>query len=146
MEDVEGFCAMHASRALANWATPETTPVDALLVLMDRSHEQVRQNSILVLAQLKEKRAVDLIAQRLAYDRDRATASKALQKYGPAAEKAVLGILKHPNKEARKEACYVLQFIGTKDSVPALEEVAGSGNADLSRTAKAAVAAIKSRP
>jgi HEAT repeat protein len=146
MEDVEGFCAMHASRALANWATPETTPADTLMVLMDRSHEQVRQNSMLVLAQLKEKRATDLIAQRLAYDRDRATASKALQKYGPLAEKAVLGMLSHPNKAAQKEACYVLQFVGTKESIPVLEGVAGSGNADLARTAKAAVAAIKSRP
>jgi HEAT repeat protein len=145
MEDVEGFCAMHASRALANWATPETTPADTLIVLMDRPHEQVRQNSMLVLAQLKEKRSVDLIAQRLALDRDRATASKALQNFGPLAEKAVVGMLNHPNKAVQKEACYVLQFIGTQESVTALEKLSGSGNAELGRAAKAAVAAIKSR-
>ena len=90
-------------------------------------------------------------ARRLADHFDRPRARRALEAFGPAAEKAVLPYLSDKEKDRglRIEACHVLQTIGTRDSTAALEAVtrsAGPLDRDLVKAANEALAAIAARP
>ena len=43
---------------------------------------------------------------------------------GPVAEPAVLQQLQHPDESVRTEACRILKVMGTKESIPVLQELA----------------------
>jgi hypothetical protein len=70
---------------------------------------------------------------------------KALKAYGPAAETAVLPQVESSDAWAAADACRVLQVIGTKKSLDALEKAAKSSSWMVNRPAQTALEAIKLR-
>jgi HEAT repeat protein len=107
-----------AARALVTWATRADVP--ALLDAIDDHSGGVRAAVMEALGNLKDERAVSPVALRLTTG-DRGHAAAALQKMGPMAEKEVLKYLDDQDGGTRTEACKVLQRIGTRESLPALE-------------------------
>jgi predicted Zn finger-like uncharacterized protein len=71
---------------------------------------------------------------------------QALEKVGPAAEPAIQGQLRSTDRNLRRDLCALLGRIGTRSSLPAMENLAAT-DADpvVKRTASAAVRAIQGR-
>lgn len=132
-----------AARALQNWATSKTVP--ALLKALDDDFLVVRMSVMNTLGRLKEAKAVEPIAARLASYQDRVVASRVLQEMGSVAEAAVSKRLKHEEWQARYEACKILGKIGTKKSVPALKKALDDSNPLVQSTAQRAIAEIEGR-
>jgi HEAT repeat protein len=74
------------------------------------------------------------IARRLVDDPDRAI--PLLKQAGPAAEDAVLEVLKSDNRRAKAGAIEVLRAIGTDKSLPAIREIAAGSDTQLSGPAR----------
>jgi HEAT repeat protein len=135
-----------AAHALAVWGTPES--VNLLIELLEARTPNVRGAALGALAALQDDHAIEPVARRLIDHFDRPHARRALEAFGPAAEKAVLPYLSDKDKGVRIEACHILQTIGSKDSTAALEAVANSAgrfDQDLIQAAKNALAAIAAR-
>jgi HEAT repeat protein len=64
---------------------------------------------------------------------------------GPAAEKVVLGLLSERNTDTQKQACNILQQIGTAESLDALQKLVGDSEQSVSQAAVDAIRAIKLR-
>jgi hypothetical protein len=122
LRDSDGHVHDAAARALVTWATPETVP--ALLDALDNDSETVRHAAMEALGRLRDARAVQPLALRLALPSDRKHAGQALQNLGPAAEPEVVKYLHDPDEAVQIEACKVLKRVGTKASVPALQVLA----------------------
>lgn len=129
-----------AARALQHWATQESIP--ALLKLLGDKSPLVRGCAIQALGRLKATSAIDRLI-RLWPDEFYVTA--ALKQMGPAAEPAVLKQLSSDNDRMRSEACQVLEEIGTKKSIPALEKAQNDSNFLVKHSAKNALKAIARR-
>lgn len=129
-----------AANALQYWATQESIPV--LLKLLGDKSAFVRGHAIQALGRLKATSAIDRLV-RLWPDEYHVTA--ALKQMGPAAEPAVLKQLSGDDERLRSEACQVLEEIGTKRSIPALEKVQKDSNAIVKLFAKNALKAIQRR-
>lgn len=137
------FTRLAALKALETWGVKDNVP--GLLKLV--SHEDVfaRMGVMTVLGKLKDERAADALAARLPEFGDRRHAADALKAIGPPAEKAVLKLIKHTDLFLRHEVCNILKDIGTKDSIPALEEATLDGNGLVANSAKAALKAVEGR-
>lgn len=141
--DGDGFIRQQAAETLGNWATPATVP--ALLKCAEGSGFDARA-AARALGNLKEKRAVPILAARLADMSWRFEAATVLKAIGPAAEGPVAKLLKDKDWGVRLEACRILQQVGTKDSLRALEPVAaGDENPLVKQTAAGAMDAIRGR-
>ena len=133
-----------AAQALGRWGTGEDVP--ELIRLLGSPSPDTRAAAMSALASLKDDRGAAAIAQRLTDFLDRDEARQALQAMGPVAEKAVLPLLNDADPQKRVAACGVLQAVGTRESLPALEIAAHDTNPDLARAAGDAAQAIKGRP
>jgi HEAT repeat protein len=122
LEDTDAMARDQAARALVAWATPDTGP--ALLKAVDHPANAVRHPAMEALGKLKEERAAKPLAEHLSVVADRKVASTALVAIGANAEDEVAKQLGSKDKAVQLEACKVLQAIGTKASVPALEAAA----------------------
>jgi HEAT repeat protein len=111
-----------AAKALVVWATKDNVP--ALIKALDHQSAGVRHPALEALGKLKDERSVEPVARRLTQGADRTQAVKALQALGPPAEKEALKYLQAQDKAVRIAACHVLQEVGTKASVPALQATA----------------------
>jgi HEAT repeat protein len=109
-----------AAENLATWGTQDNVP--ALLEALDTDATQVRWAIMNTLANFKDERAVEPLAERLTVGIDRIGAAKALKAIGPAAEQSVLQHIEHPERSIRLQIYQLLQHIGTEASVPALEQ------------------------
>jgi serine/threonine protein kinase len=135
-----------AAHALAVWGTDDSVPL--LIELLEARTPNVRGAALTALAALKDDRAIEPVARRLIDHFDRPHARRALEAFGPAAEKTVLPYLSDKDKWVRIEVCHILQSIGSKDSTAALEAVAKSAgrfDQDLIQAANNALAAIAAR-
>src|SRR5207244_1590321 len=94
---------------------------------------------------LKDERAAEPLAGCLGDFQLRGHAVVALKALGPAAEKAVLRLLEHPDVGIRVRACGILQEVGTRASVPALEKAAKDDHAGYAAAAAKALQAIAGR-
>jgi HEAT repeat protein len=122
LDDADFSARADAVRALGVWGTKENVP--ALLAVLQKDKEFVpRHGAMEALARLKDDRAIEPIAARLAIPADRNAAAKALQDIGPAAEKAVRAQLNDPDNWTKTEACHVLRVIGSRQSLPALQRL-----------------------
>jgi uncharacterized protein YjiS (DUF1127 family) len=130
-----------AAEALGVWGSKANVP--ALLRAMNEW--QNRRAAMLALGRLKDGRAAEPLASRLEDLGDRQVAAEALKALGPAAEKAVLQRLRHPDEFVRVEACRVLKVVGTRDSLPALNKVVAENDLAVSPEAKNAIQAITAR-
>jgi|GEM_PF-2850995 len=141
--DGDGFLRQQAAEALTNWATPKAIP--ALLKCAEGSGFDARA-AVRALGSLKEKRAVPILAAKMGDMSWRFEAAVALKAIGPTAEGPVARLLKDKDWGVRLEACRILQQVGTKDSLKALEPVAASDeNPLVKQTAAAAMETIRGR-
>ena len=84
--------------------------------------------------------------EQLQYNSSRNTdAADALGRIGPAAETAVLGLLKERSNATRWQACGILKRIGTSKSLPALKDLSLASSKELSEAASEAYRAIEAR-
>lgn len=131
-----------AAAAFSTWATKEDTPT--LIKLLDSESMTVRSNALQALGRLKATTAIDRIIQQL--PEDQFVAVMALNEMGSAAEPAALKLLTQGDRAAREQACQILQQVGTKKSLPALEKVRKSENDSLMRlSTEQAIQAIEHR-
>ncbi|MBV9126137.1 MAG: hypothetical protein JO112_22535 [Planctomycetes bacterium] len=137
LNDQDTFTRDDAAKVLAVWGTRENVP--ALLTAL-RSPGPNHGAVIEALGRLKDPRAVVPVAQQLTNVFDRDSAVTALETMGPMAEPEVDRYLTNPDLMARREACKILQVIGTKASLPGLE--AAARDPILRNDAEAAINAI----
>lgn len=143
LADPDSSIRQQAAEALANWATPAVAP--ALLKCLEGNGFDSRAAGR-VLGTLQEKRAAPLLAAKLADLSWRFEAGAALRAIGPAAEAPVAKLLKDKDWGVRLEACRILQQIGSKDSLKALDALAaGDDNPLVKQTATLAAQAIRAR-
>jgi hypothetical protein len=123
-----------AVKALGTWATRADTPY--LIGLLDDNDGGVKEETLYVLAKLKDPAAAVAIVEVLPHYRDQAR--DALKAIGSPAESAVRALLQHPDTGIRIEACRLLKVIGTQAShkdLLELTEDSDSGVAEAARTA-----------
>jgi len=144
VSDSDMFSRMTAMNFLSRHATSEQVPV--LIKVLADSDVGIRQNAIKALARLGDPRAigplVDLVARGGTFDQD---ATRALVSAGPDAEKAVRSLLNEKSVNTRRQACEILQQIGTRDSLESLQKQMADPDQQLSQAAVEAVRAINAR-
>ncbi len=113
LDDQDGFLVIEVARAMARWLTPETVP--ALIGKLSDSRHGVRWEVIKILGELGDARAAGPIAERL--KEDDIHADPALRRLGPAAEPALIEVLKNPDPILRMKACRILRVVGGKDTL-----------------------------
>jgi hypothetical protein len=143
--DTDSFVRMTSANFLGTHGTTNQVPV--LLKLLKDTDWSSRQAATKALERLKDERAIipltDAIAQGgSAYGQD---ASAALINIGQPAETAVLALLNERNIDTRRQACTILQNIGTNASLAALQSQVGESDQSLSQAAMEAIHQIKMR-
>jgi hypothetical protein len=143
--DSDSFTHSTAASFVASHAT--TNEVPTLLKLLKDSDWSIRSAAVKALGRLKDERAIvplaDLVARgSTSYGQD---ASSALMSIGAPAEKAVIALLSERNIETERQACNILQQIGTSDSLEPLQKFVGDSEQNVSQAAVDAIRAIKQR-
>jgi predicted Zn finger-like uncharacterized protein len=133
---------------LTKYATKDQVPV--LLKLMEGNGEGHRTQVIEALGRLKEEKGIPLIVKSLSEPIEHTVADRALTDIGAASEKPLLEELKTTDKAITKIYCVrVLAKVGTKDSLPALEDIlkdtSPTRSRNLENEARKAIDAIKKR-
>ena len=137
------FIQSRAIEALKNWATPESVP--ALIKVLSVRESTVKRAAIEALCRFKPKEAIEPVAQQLSNQMIRNAAAKFLKSIGPDAEDAVLAQLNDNNFMGRATVCDILGVIGTKKSIPVLEQVVLNDTRGAARNARRALIAVKAR-
>ena len=122
--------------------------VPALIALLEGPGRNAAQhNQIMeILGELKDERAIAVIARRLTAAPERATASKVLKAMGAGVEDEVWQYLTHKDGNVKVEACNILATVGTKKSIEPLRKLAAGNMRDNAvKAAKAALEAIEKR-
>jgi HEAT repeat protein len=137
---------------LANHGGKEQVPL--LIKALNDPDTAMRTTIAKGLGRIKDPRAIEPLANLLATapsdqpyfrpNRESAVAD-ALVQIGPAAEPAVLALLKEKNIETRCQACNMLKQIGTKKSLGPLKDVTLNPSKELSEAAAEACRSIQSR-
>ena len=143
--DSDSFVRMTAAGFLASYGTTNQIPL--LLKLLKDSDWSTRQSATKLLGKLKDERAIQPLVNLLARGGNMSgpDLNTALINFGAPAEKAVLGLFSEKNLETQRQACLILQQIGTGESVAALQRVVGDGDSSLSQAAVEALRAIQQR-
>ena len=144
--DSDQFVRMNAANFLGAYGTTNQTSV--LLKLLKDSDWSTRQPAIQLLVKFKEPHAIQPLADLLARGGNGMNGeqvSSALINFGPAAENAVLTLLDEKNVETQRQACAILQQIGTSESLDALQKLVGDSEQTVSQAAVDAIRAIKQR-
>ena len=136
---------MGAASFLADHATTNQMPV--LLKLLRSSDGSAQQNAMKALGRLEDPAAIQPLVDVLAANPNmgQMDLNRALIRFGPAAEPAVLTLFTEKNTETRRQACAILQEIGTTNSLPTLQNAAGDPDQSLSQAAADAIRHIKLR-
>jgi hypothetical protein len=150
--DPEETVRRAALTIVANHGGKEQVPL--LIKSLSDSDAGVRNAVAKGLGRIKDPRAIEPLATLLATgqsdqpyfrsNRDSAVA-EALVHIGPAAEPAVLALLKEKNVETRIQACNVLRQVGSKKSLGPLKDLTTNPSKELSEAAAEACRAIQSR-
>jgi HEAT repeat protein len=147
-DDSDMRTRQQAVHVLAKYATKDQGP--ALMKLLEGKADGQRAEVIAALGRLKEEKAAPLLVKCLGEVTDRTAAEKALTDIGSGSEKAILAELKSNDKSLVRTACIrLLAKVGTKDSLPTLEDIAKDLGARSSKAlmieANKAIDAIKQR-
>lgn len=143
LNDRDTFIQGDAIKAVGVWGSKDSVP--ALIKLLKHNWVFTRQAVYDVLPTFKDERSVEPIAQGLKDFAERRHAAAALVALGPMAEKAVLPYLSTGDEFLKRDVCDILAEIGTKASVPALEESAKGKQPLAVQAAKKALARIAER-
>jgi len=143
--DSDQFTRMTAASFLGNHATTNQLPV--LIKLLKDADWTTRQAAAKALGRLHDERAAQPLADTLARNSNISgmDISSALINLGPGAEKAVLTLLNERNVETQRQACTILQQIGTSDSLAPLQKLMTDADTSVSQAAADAVRAITQR-
>jgi hypothetical protein len=144
MSDSNRAVRQTVARALGVWGTEAA--LAPLVKALEDPEPAVRWAAIDALGALKDPRAAEPLARHLAQGTDSMPTARALISLGPPAQRAVIGSLKAKSPEVRREACRVLQSIGGRQSVPALETATGDSDPLVAMLAKEALKAVNARP
>jgi HEAT repeat protein len=137
---------------LANHGTKDQVPL--LIKGLNDPDTGTRTAVAKGLGRLKDPRAVEPLVNLLATGQNdqpyyrpnrESAAAEALVRIGPAAEPAVLALLKEKNLDTRMQACNVLKQIGTKKSLGPLKDLTLNPSKELSEAAAEACRSIQSR-
>jgi hypothetical protein len=143
--DSDSFVKMTAANFTGSHATTAQVPV--LLKLLKDSDWSARQNATKALSRLKDERAIQPLVDLVARGSNMGgqDIASALNNFGAAAEKPVLALLNERNAETQRQACNILQQIGTGESLDALQKLVGDSEQQTSQAAVDAIRAIKLR-
>lgn len=143
MKTSDHFLKVSSVKALAVWGTPSAGP--ALLEALKDKDVFVRKGALEVLGGIKVKEAPAAVASLLIEHSSRADAAKTLKAMGPMAEEAVLAMINDRDGWVQREACQVLEVIGTKASLEPIKKYGESGKPFAKDTADKALKAIEQR-
>ncbi len=155
LDDRDGGTRLEGMRALLVWCGPESVPALVKLLESDPTGfdgEECRKKAIDALVKLKDPRGAAAIARNWKNPFEREWTRRSLEALGPAAEDAVRPYLTDRDWGVRVEACRTLKRVGTRKSLPALEETLANtrtmygGYRDVADAAREAINAIKARP
>ena len=134
-----------AANFLSTHATTNEVPV--LIKLLKDSDWSSRQYAAKALGRLKDPRAIQPLTDVIARsgNMNSQDANAALISIGAPAEKAVLDLLNERNADTQRQACAILQQIGTDASLDALQKLVGDSEQQTSQAAVEAIRAIKMR-
>jgi hypothetical protein len=132
-----------AVQALGVWGTQENLPT--LIKALDSRDGLTRKKGIEALARFKDLATIEPIARRLGSSYDGSAAVEALIKLGPASEKTALRALTSKDERVRRDACKILEKIGTSDSLATLTAAKQDSDAFVRVGAEQAVRAITRR-
>jgi len=143
--DSDSFVKMTAANFVGPRATANQVPV--LLKMLKDADWSARQNAAKALGRLKDERAIQPLADLVARGSNMGSqdASSALINIGAPAEKAVIALLSERNAETQRQACSILQQIGTDASIDPLQKLVGDSEQQTSQAAVDAIRAIKQR-
>ncbi len=143
--DSDSFVRVTVANYLGGHAT--TNEVSVLLKLLKDSDWSSRQNATKALGRLKDGRAIQPLADLIARNGNMygQETGAALINIGAPAEKVVIGLLNERSAETQRQACIILQQIGTEASLDALQKLVGEGDQQTSQAAVEAIRAIKQR-
>jgi hypothetical protein len=145
LDDADHFLRESSARALGVWAGADGR-ADLLRRLKEEDFPWVRWTLLEELGKLAGDEACRAVVASLARDRSSGVPTRVLRAFGPAAEKHVLPLLKEPDAALRREACRILETVGTKESITALENTAKKdGDPSVTEAARMALEAIKDR-
>jgi hypothetical protein len=133
-----------AAEGLGQWGTSDDVP--ALVRMLADPFPDTRAVAMSALAAIKDEQGAAAVAQRLPDFFDREKARQALEAMGPVGAKAVVPMLHHADPQTRIEACGVLQAVGVKENLPALQDATRDPNPNVAQAAADAVKAITDRP
>ncbi len=139
----------YARTAIKNWVAPES--VKSIGTMLRRSvvkkDSSLRNALIEGLGGSKSASAAKILVTILENPSspDRYQAVLALKKLGPIAETYTAKLLSSTYDDIKVAACDILKTIGTKKSLPALENAKNSGSSRVASTAKRSISAIKDR-
>jgi hypothetical protein len=141
-----------ALTVVANYGGKEQVPV--LIKSLNDSDAGLRTTVAKGLGRIKDQRAIEPLVNMMAtgqgdqpYFRSsrESAVAEALVHIGPAAESAVLALLKEKNVETRIQACNVLKQIGSKKSLGPLKDLTSNPTKELSEAAAEACRAVQAR-
>jgi hypothetical protein len=125
LNDLDDQTRSAGMQAMEVWAGPENVPAIVRLLESDPTGFQgddCRRRGIDTLVRLKDPRGAPGIARSLKHPFDRERARRALAALGSPAEMAVHPYLEDNDWGVKVEACKTLQLIGTRRSLPALQQ------------------------
>jgi HEAT repeat protein len=147
LDSAEAGTTQLVIRALAVWGNQNNSA--ALVKLLASPRADIRHPALEQLAVWKDPTSVPAMAARLLIPEDRGVTRKALETMGPVAEPEVVKGLKYPDKGIVIECCNILAVIGTRSSVPALNQIGvvaqQTKQNDLLVAATRAIAACRTR-
>jgi S1-C subfamily serine protease/HEAT repeat protein len=141
VSDGHSFEETTALQALTRWA--DASCVEPLIALLDGDDDFRRGQIAEILGKLGDPRAAQPLAKLMAEDDFGFRYAHALESLGPAAEKAVLPLLRHKDEDVRQTACGVLEKIGSRQSLAALNAMLTAESDKQSFASHAAERAIE---
>jgi len=128
--------------AMDRWKVPNAP--DAMIWLLGTESEvNMRDGLIQMLGQYKEERVAEALVAN--YSNNRQRTRLALIQMGRVAEPAVQKLLQHSAVDVRIEGCTILRSVGTKASVPALEEATRDSNPGVATSAQTTLRIVSNR-
>jgi hypothetical protein len=139
--DSDGFLVNDAAKAMVQWRTDDTVP--ALIKLLDHSQHDVRWKTAELLGGLGDARAAEPLAARL--KKEGIAVEPALRTLGPAAESALIGLLRHPEWQIRVQVCRILEDVGGKEALEAMMSLPADPEFLVQAAARDTMRAIQNR-
>ncbi len=139
----DGGTRADAAKALKVWGSREN--VKGLVAALADEWVGTRNEALEALMKYKPAAAIAPIANMFAEHGSRHNAAKALKAYGSAAEDAVLPFVADKDDWTAAEACKLLESIGTKKSLDALNKATKHHSWMVNQAANKAIQAIERR-